>query len=519
MDQQVLPHGEESSRGPGRRSRAVPTDHRDGPKPNLFRRRVGRASRISHWDPEDQAAWEAGNKTIARRNLLWSVLTVHLGYSVWTLWPVMELFMPKDVYGFSTGDKFLLATTATLVGACLRMPYSLATAIFGGRNWAIFSVLVLLIPTVATMVLLAHPGLPLWPYLVCAALTGLGGGNFAASMTNANAFYPHRLKGAALGFAGGAGNLGVPMIQVVGMLVIASVGDRKPYLVCGLYVVLLIIAGIGAMLFMNNIEHHRVEVTRIRSILSVVVSTRDTWVLALLYLASFGSFIGFSFAFGQVLETNFIAGGQSTAQAALHAAELAFIGPTLAAVARVWGGRLADRLGGSRVTLAIFAAMVCAAGLLGVLGIIEGSHGGPIRGTMMVSYFAGFITLFILSGLGNGSVYKMIPTIFEACSHSLGINDAERRDWSRVISGVVIGLVAGVGALGGVGIDLALRESYVYTGGVTTAFWIFMWCYAAAGVLTWKMYVRRPLPRTRAAKRPTRMQPASEPTELIGAEA
>lgn len=494
MDQLVLLQAEESLYGPGRRSKTVPIDHRHSLKSSFFRLRLRRACRISHWDPEDQAAWEAGNKTIARLNLLWSVLTVHLGYSVWTLWPVMELFMPKDVYGFSAGDKFLLATTATLVGACLRVPYSLATALFGGRNWAIFSVMVLLIPTIATMVLLAHPGLPLWPYLACAALTGLGGGNFAASMTNANAFYPHRLKGAAFGLAGGAGNLGVSVIQVVGMLVIASVGDRKPYIVCGLYVVLLIIAGIGAMLFMNDIEHHRIGVNTIRPVLFVVVSTRDSWVLALLYLASFGSFIGFSFAFGQVLETNFVAGGQSTAQAALHAAELAFIGPTLAAVARFWGGRLADRLGGSRVTLVVFGAMVFAAGLLGVLGIIEGSRVCPIRGVMMASYFAGFITLFILSGLGNGSVYKMIPTIFEACSHSLGINDDECRDWSRVISGVVIGFVAEVGALGGVGIDLALRESYLNTGGVTAAFWILMLCYAAAGVLTWKMYVCRPLP-------------------------
>ena len=122
-------------------------------------RRLG--GHISHWDPEDLVAWEAGN----------------------------------NVYGFSAGDKFLFGTTATMVGACLRLPYSLATAIFGGRNWVIFSSIVLLIAIIGTMVLLMRPGLPLWPYLVCAALTGLGGGNFAASMSNANAFYPHRLKG------------------------------------------------------------------------------------------------------------------------------------------------------------------------------------------------------------------------------------------------------------------------------------------------------------------------------------
>jgi NNP family nitrate/nitrite transporter-like MFS transporter len=112
----------------------------------------------------------------------------------------------------------------------------------------------------------------------------------------------------------------------------------------------------------------------------------------------------------------------------------------------------------------------------------------------------------------------MIPTIFEACSRSLEVSDAERREWSRVISGVVIGLVAGVGALGGVGINLSLRESYVSTGTGTSAFWIFVLFYVAAAVLTWKAYLRRPLPSIRKAaksKPPMRL----EPTELIGVEA
>jgi hypothetical protein len=140
--------------------------------------------RITDWDPEDVVAWEAGNKNIARRNLIWSVAAEHIGFSVWSIWSVMVLCMPESVYGFSAGDKFLLGATATLAGACLRIPYTLATATFGGRNWTVFSAFVLPIPTVATMWPLAHPGLPLWPYIACAALTGFGGGNFASSMTS-----------------------------------------------------------------------------------------------------------------------------------------------------------------------------------------------------------------------------------------------------------------------------------------------------------------------------------------------
>jgi NNP family nitrate/nitrite transporter-like MFS transporter len=340
---------------------------------------------------------------------------------------------------------------------------------------------------------LAHPGLPLWPYLVCAAASGMGGGNFAASASNANAFYPHRLKGAALGIAGGIGNLGVPMMQIVGLLVIATAGDRQPYWVCAWYLVLLTTAGIGAMLFMNNIVQHRVEPARLRSIIAAVVSTRDTWLLSLLYLGSFGSFIGFSFAFAQILQTSFVAGGQSTFRASLHAAQLAFIGPLLAALARIYGGRLADRIGGGRVTLMVFVAMVLAAGMLIVVGTFEDPHAGPVSGSAMAGYVACFIALFILAGLGNGSVYKMIPTVFGAASRTLDLSETERREWARLISGLVIGFVAGLGTLGGVGINLALRQSYVTTGTMTSAFWIFMAFYLFAAVLTWISYVRRPL--------------------------
>lgn len=513
MDQQMLLQRDESPRSPEHdlsSTSSVPHSYSKGTA-----KRRSSTRHISHWDPEDLVAWEAGNKTIARRNLLWSVVTVHLGYSVWTLWPVMALFMPQNVYGFSAGDKFLLDIVATLVGACMRTPYSLATAIFGGRNWAMFSAIVLLIPVIGTMVLLANPGLPLWPYLVCAALTGLGGGNFAASMTNANAFYPHRLKGSALGIAGGIGNLGVPVIQLVSLAVIATAGDGKPYLVCGLYAVLLSIAAIGMTRGMNNLEQYRVPVARLRPIVRAVLSTQDTWLLALLYLASFGSFIGFSFAFGQVLQTNFLACGQTMAQATLHAAELAFLGPLLAALARVLGGRLADRIGGSRLTLMVFIAMALTAGLLISASALEYRHhhamqNGPHASAAVVGYFICFIALFILSGLGNGSVYKMIPTIFESASRSLGLGDTEQREWSRVISGVAIGFVAAFGALGGVGINLALRWSYVSTGTATSAFVTFMVCYAAAAGLTWKRYIRRSAASVRADGA------ALQPAELIG---
>ena len=229
--------------------------------------RMGRNHRIMDWNPEDTAAWEGGNKKIARRNLLCTMAGDHVAFSIWSLWSVMALFMPAAVYGFSAGDKLLLGAIATLVGGCVRIPYTLGIAAFGGRNWTTFSAFVLLIPTVGTMVLLANPGLPLWPYVVCAALTGLGGGNYAASLANVNAFYPQRLKGATLAINAGVGNLGVAVIQLAGLLVLAAAGHEAPYWVCAVYLVLLAVVGIAAALFMDNLDHG-IEVNTMRSILS-----------------------------------------------------------------------------------------------------------------------------------------------------------------------------------------------------------------------------------------------------------
>ena len=444
-----------------------------------------RSRTITAWDPEDRLAWEAGGQTIARRNLIWSVVAEHVGFSVWSLWSVMVLFMPQNVFGLTAGDKFLVAATATLVGAALRLPYTMATARFGGRNWTVFSACVLVVPVVATIVVLVNPGQPLWVYLVCAALTGLGGGNFASSMTNINAFFPQRLKGWALGINAGGGNIGVPAVQLVGLLVIAVAGNRQPYWVCAAYVVALVIAAIGAARFMNNLDVVSVDTAAMRAALR----NRHTWLVSLLYIGTFGSFIGFSFAFGQMLQMSFSSGGQTAAQASLHAAQIAFVGPLLGSISRIYGGRFADRIGGGAVTLAAFAGMIGGVGILALTATVAGRH---TAGASMALYVVGFIVLFLLSGIGNGAVYKMIPSIFEAASRSLDADERTRADYSRSMSGAVIGIAGAVGGLGGVAINLVLRASYLANGTATVAFWDFGVFYVIAALVTWRVYVRVP---------------------------
>ncbi|OBH06759.1 MFS transporter [Mycobacterium sp. E2699] len=449
---------------------------------------MARSHRITDWNPEDTAAWEAGNKKIARRNLLCTVAGDHVAFSIWTLWPVMALFMPASVYGFSAGDKLLLGAVATLAGGCARIPYTLGIATFGGRNWTAFSAFVLLLPTVGTIWLLANPGLPLWPYVICAALTGLGGGNYAASLANVNAFYPQRLKGAALAINAGVGNLGVAVIQLVGLLVLATAGHEAPYWVCAIYLVLLAVVGIAAALLMDNV-HHGTQLKTMRSILF----ERDTHVISLLYICTFGSWIGFSFAFGQVMQVNFLVNGETAKHAALHAAQIAFLGPLLGSLARIYGGRLADRHGGSRVTLGVLGGMILGAALLVAVSTLDDHHTAS-RSVSMTGYVIGFMLLFALSGMGNGSVFKMIPSIYEARGRGLDLSEAERRHWARAKSGALIGICSAVGALGGVGINMALRQSYLSSGTETSAYWIFLGSYVVAAAITWTLYVRRPAP-------------------------
>lgn len=445
---------------------------------------------IVDWDPEDATAWRTGNDAIARGNLVWSIATAHVAFSIWYLWSVMVLFMPQAVYGFTPSDKLLVGATAALVGAVARIPYTMATTRFGARNWATFSSLILLIPTSGAMVLLANPGLPLWPYLVCAGLTGLGGGNYAAALANAEVLYPQRLKGLALGLTGGIANLGAASVQVVGLLVLAAAGHREPYWVCAIYLVLLAVVGAGAALFMDNFSQP-IRVADMRSALAMP----DTWGILLLYVTVSGSFLGFAFAFGQVIHLNLLARGQSHAQASLHAAEVAFVGPLLGSVARVIGGWLSDRLGGGRVTLAALAGMIAAGGFL--VGVssrqdVIGGPGGPKTILTMAGYIAGFIVLFIFCGVGKGSVSKLIPTVFAARCRTLDVSEEQRRHQQCAMSGSVLGLAGALGALGATVTNLVLRQSYLSTHTETPAFVSFLVCYVGAALLTWARYVRPP---------------------------
>ncbi|WP_432588080.1 nitrate/nitrite transporter [Streptomyces sp. HD1123-B1] len=422
---------------------------------------------IERWDPEDETFWRETGRRTATRNLVFSILSEHIGFSLWSLWSVMVLFMGPE-YGVDPAGKFFLVAMPTLVGGVLRVPYTFAVARFGGRNWTVISAALLLVPAVAAAVVM-EPGTSYTTFLVVAALTGVGGGNFASSMTNINSFYPLREKGWALGLNAGGGNIGVPVIQLVALLVIGTAGAAHPRIVLAVYIPLVVVAAVLAALFMDNLAPVRNDTGAARD------AARDphTWIMALLYVGTFGSFIGYSFAFGLVLQNQFD-------RTPLQAASLTFIGPLLGSLIRPVGGRLADTYGGARITLVNFAAMA-AATLVVVYASAQRSLG---------IFLTGFIALFVLSGLGNGSTYKMIPGIFQAKAVARGLAGEEAAAYGRRLSGAAMGLIGAVGALGGLGINLAFREAFLTAHSGTPAFVSFLAYYALCSAVTWAVYLR-----------------------------
>ncbi|MFC7309830.1 nitrate/nitrite transporter [Streptomyces monticola] len=430
---------------------------------------------IEQWDPEDEAFWQEKGERVARRNLIFSVLSEHIGFSIWTLWSVMVLFMGPE-YGIDPAGKFFLVSMATLVGAVARVPYTFAVARFGGRNWTVFAAGMLLLPTVAAFVVM-EPGTSYTTFMLCALLTGVGGGNFASSMTNINSFFPLRKKGWALGLNAGGGNIGVPVVQLVALAVIGAAGG--PRVLLGIYVPLIAISAICAALFMDNLAPVRNDTGAAKE----AVRDPHTWIMAFLYIGTFGSFIGYSFAFGLVLQTQF-------GRTPLQAASITFLGPLLGSLIRPLGGSLADRFGGARITLWNFVAMGAATAVIVIASVQES----------LPMFTTAFIALFVLTGLGNGSTYKMIPGIFQAKALARGLTGEAAAAYGRRLSGASMGLIGAVGALGGLGINLAFRQSFQTAGSGTGAFVGFLAFYAACFVVTWAVYLRRPAPAAAPSK-------------------
>lgn len=475
--------------------------------PRLTRRR-GRW--IDDWRPEDPEFWDAVGAPVARRNLIWSIYAEHLGFSVWLIWSVSSAFLVAQGFAFTAQQLFVLVAIPNLVGSLIRVPYTFAVGRYGGRNWTMISAGLLLIPTLTFAWFVTQPGTPYWAFCVIAATAGFGGGNFASSMANINFFYPARLKGAALGLNAAGGNLGVAIIQlllpvIVGGagifgLVQASAGGVHLERAAWVYAGLAVIAVVAAFLFMDNLAGARTDVRQQLSVLR----HRHTWVMSVLYIGTFGSFIGYSAALPLLIKLNFWSQpSPDVAGIGINFAYYAFLGALVGSIARPVGGRLADRYGGGRITLLAFGGMVV--GTLGILVTL--SRLEPLSSATRASVDANaevfplflgiFLLVFACSGIGNGSTYKMIPAIFRTDAlratedgtpeRELALLDGTRR------ASAAVGIIGAVGAIGGFLIPMTFGAPWVADPLTATkvAFVVFTCFYVLCAVVTWAVYLRR----------------------------
>jgi MFS transporter, NNP family, nitrate/nitrite transporter len=436
---------------------------------------------IADWNPEDQKFWQSTGKAIALRNLIWSIVAENLGFSIWAIWSIVATKLPQAGFHYTTDQLFNLVALPGLVGALLRFPYTFAVTTFGGRNWTIFSASVLFIPTIALAYFVTQPDTPYWVMALVATLAGLGGGNFASSMANISFFYPDRMKGWALGLNAAGGNIGVstvqlltPMLLGVGLVNLYRVapGPGGIYLAnAGLMWLLpLAVAMFGAIFFMNNLTNAR---SSFKDQLAIV-PRRHTWIMSFIYIGTFGSFIGYSAAFPLLIKTQFPAVTVS----------IAFLGPLLGSLSRPFGGLLSDKVGGAIVTFWNFLAM--GAATIGVMYFLNAKD--------FTGFLAMFLILFIAAGIGNGSTYRMIPSIFREENLQkvkAGGDRAAALKRASIESAAALGFIGAIGACGGYLIPRSFGASIAATGSPFLAFEGFLAFYAVCLAFTWLFYLRK----------------------------
>jgi MFS transporter, NNP family, nitrate/nitrite transporter len=515
---------------------------------------------IEQWDVEDEQFWQQTGKRIASRNLWISIPSLLMGFAVWLMWGMITTQMQNLGFPFTVSELFTLTALAGLSGATLRIPASFMIRIAGGRNTVFLTTALLMIPAFGTGVALMNPDTPLWVFQALALLSGIGGGNFAASMSNISTFFPKKQQGYALGMNAGLGNFGVTTMQVLIPLVMTvgifgaiagspmalesssgtligrieagtdtwiqnagfvwllfliplafagwfGMNNLRPITpnpgtpmqafgkILGLYAVgaIAAIAGMFALNLLGMWLALPLTIALTLVLLRLIpgeikpniqkqfaiFSNKHTWSMTVLYILTFGSFIGFSAAlplsinviFGNMMEV--AADGSVTRVAnpdGPSALTWAWIGPFVGALIRPIGGWISDKVGGSIVTQIISVVMVVASAITGYVMMLAYNSTDPN------SYFAVFMLLFVVlfaaSGIGNGSTFRTIGVIFD--QHQ---------------KGPVLGWTSAVAAYGAFIAPRVMGEQ-IQAGTPELAMYGFAIFYAVCLVINWWFYLR-----------------------------
>ncbi|RLK48762.1 NNP family nitrate/nitrite transporter-like MFS transporter [Alkalispirillum mobile] len=524
---------------------------------------------IEKWDPEDQEQWESYGKRVANRNLWISIPSLLMGFIIWMMWGMITVQMRNLGFPFEDTQLFTLAAIAGLTGATLRIPASFMIRISGGRYTIFLTTSLLMIPALGTGLALQSQETPLWVFQLMAFLSGIGGGNFACSMSNISTFFPKRKQGLALGLNAGLGNFGVTTMQILipvamtvgifgalggdpmvlerasGTLIGRIEAGTETYIqnagllwlvaliplafaswfgmnnlrtispnpgsafeafgkILALYGVAFVAAAIGLYLFLPRPVGLGVLNMWVALPLVIVITlglmrlmpgeqirpnikkqfaifqNKHTWSMTVLYILTFGSFIGFSAAlplsieviFGSMMET--AADGSTTRvdnPDAPSALTYAWMGPFVGALIRPLGGWLSDKVGGSIVTQAISVVMVIASAAAGWVMMM--AYNSPDPNTWFWPFLLLFIVLFAASGIGNGSTFRTVGVVFD--QHQ---------------KGPVLGWTSAVAAYGAFVAPRVMGEQ-IEAGTPELAMYGFAVFYALCLVINWWFYLRK----------------------------
>ncbi|AQR64208.1 nitrate/nitrite transporter [Aquaspirillum sp. LM1] len=449
---------------------------------------------ITRWEPENPDFWQQQGKAIARRNLWISIPALTLAFIIWQVWSVAVLNMPNIGFRYSENQLFWLAALPALSGATLRIFYSFMVPIFGGRKWTALSTASLLIPAIGIGFAVQDPNTSYATMAGLALLCGFGGGNFSSSMANISFFFPKAEKGTALGLNAGLGNLGVSVVQFVVPIVITlgvfgALGGEPQTWVKGavtkqmwlqnagfVWVPFIVLSTLAAWFGMNDLASAKASFAD----QAVIFKRKHNWLMCWLYIGTFGSFIGFAAGFPLLVKGQF---------PQIDPSKYVFFGPLVGALARPIGGWLSDKIGGAKVTQTVFFLMVAA--VFGVLQFLpHGGQGGNFQG-----FFAMFLCLFALTGIGNGSTFMQVPAIFLTLHKRMAKpGEAAQKQAAADATkeaAAVLGFSGAIGAYGGFFIPKSYGTSIALTGGVDAALYAFIAFYVSCLLINGWYYARK----------------------------
>jgi MFS transporter, NNP family, nitrate/nitrite transporter len=441
---------------------------------------------LDKWDPENAEFWSDKGEKIAKKNLWISIFCLLCAFAIWLYWSIITVQMKDLSFPFDNAQLFTLPAIAGLMGATLRIPNSFLIALCGGRNTIFLTTVLLIVPSFGVGIALQDTTTPYTTFAVLAALSGIGGGAFASSMSNISYFFPKKVQGTSLGLNAGLGNLGVSVMQVLLPFVMTFAlfgsfggeaqkmsGDEGLAYIqnCGLvWVIPLLVLSVVSWFGMNNLKTaspfigstgaalvkmlfllaigflsggiglylllglgvSKWLVLPITILLTVVLmklvpgdiktslkqqfaifKNKHNWVMTYLYTMTFGSFIGFSAAFPLLIRVVFgdLPDGTPNPNAPNPFA-YAWLGPLVGSLIRPVGGWLSDKFGGAMVTGWNTVIMIVAT--LGVAYWVKLAAASMTPEVHFFPFLFLFLVLFITTGIGNGSTFRMIPNIFEA---------------------------------------------------------------------------------------------------------